>query len=106
MEGSWSGPLSGQGGEAGTVKLDLRQKGGNITGGTGELREDEASGGQAILLEVRGGSVEQDGDVEIRAFADGNQPVTLSGTLEGDRFKAALVTQTGGELPMTLTREA
>lgn len=105
VEGAWSGPLSGQGGESGTVKLDLRQEGGSITGGSGELREDEASGGQAILLQVKGGSVGQDGAVEVRAFADGNQPVTISGDLEGDTLRASLVTRTGEELPMALTRD-
>ncbi len=105
VDGEWSGSVQGANGEAGVVVLELQQEGDAITGGTGELREDEASGGQGVSLSIEGGSVSDDGQVAMNAVSDGAQPVRLTGTVSGDTLELTLVTQGGDELPMTLKRQ-
>ena len=103
LEGDWSGNLSGQNGEAGSIQLSLEQDGDTITG-NGEIRENDESGGEAIFLSVDGGSVQDDGSVALEVTSDGSQPVRITGQIEGDTLDGTFQT-TGGDLPMTLQKE-
>ena len=104
VEGTWSGTASGADGESGTLTLDIEQEGDSVTGGSGELREDEASGGQAALLSVEGGSVGDDGSVTILAVERGSDvPLKIAGEVSGDALEASLSTP-GGEIPFSLER--
>lgn len=104
MEGIWSGTVPGADEESGTLILDIEQEGGDITGGAGELREDEASGGQAAVLSVEGGSVVDDGSVTILLVERGGDlPLRITGEVSGDALEATMTTP-GGEVPFSLER--
>ena len=104
VEGTWSGTASGADGESGTLTLDLEQEGERVTGGYGELREDESSGGQAALLSVEGGSVGDDGSVTVLAVQRGNDlPIRINGEVSGDALKATFAVE-GNEFPVSLER--
>ena len=105
VEGTWSGAVSRADGGSGTLTLDVEQEGEEVTGGSGELREDEASGGQAALLSVEGGSVGDDGSVTILAVQRDNElPIRITGAVSGDALRATFAAA-GGEFPISMERE-
>lgn len=105
VEGAWSGAVSGAYEESGTLTLDVEQEGERVTGGFGELREDNSSGGQAALLSVEGGSVGGDGSVTILAVQRGNDlPIRITGEVSGDDLRATLAAD-DGEFPIALKRD-